>query len=53
MVPEIDPPVEYGWIYGIAPRGSKGFVAVGKEGWIYLGDSKGEVWQRSKTGKGS
>ena len=45
--PEIDPPVTYGWIYGITPRGSKGFVAVGKEGCIYLADSKGETWHRA------
>ena len=45
-VPEIDPPVKYGWIYGVTARGSEGFVAVGKDGWIYLGDSKGTTWER-------
>jgi photosystem II stability/assembly factor-like uncharacterized protein len=48
-VPEIEPPVIYGWIYGIAPRGTKGFVAVGKEGWIYLSDPMGTSWQRQKS----
>jgi len=52
-VPKVEPPVTYGWIYGIAPRGSKGFVAVGKEGWIYLSDAQGAAWQRSKVAKGS
>jgi photosystem II stability/assembly factor-like uncharacterized protein len=51
-VPKIDPSVEYGWVYGIAPRGSKGFVAVGKEGWIYLSDNKGSSWLRSEIGTG-
>jgi len=30
------PPITYGWIYGIAPRTSSRFVAVGWEGAIYL-----------------
>jgi len=51
-VPKIDPAVKYGWIYGIAPRGTEGFVAVGSESWIYLGDNKGEAWLRSETGTG-
>ncbi len=42
----IDPPIIYGWIYGITPRGSKGFVAVGKGGWIYISDENGKNWQR-------
>lgn len=33
-----EPPVTYGWIYGLAPRGKDGFVAVGKGGRIYLGE---------------
>ncbi len=48
-VPKIEPPVKYGWIYGITSRGSGGFVAVGKNSWIYLGDSKGAVWKRSQA----
>lgn len=52
-VPKIEPSVRYGWIYGITPRGSKGFAAVGKDGWIYLGDSKGATWQRSTISGGS
>ena len=51
MVPEIDPPIEYGWVYGVTTRGSSGFVAVGKGGWIYLGDSKGADWKRSTNFK--
>ncbi len=53
VVSEIAPPIKYGWIYGIAPRGSEGFAAVGKEGWIYLSDNKGMSWQRSNTAKDS
>ncbi len=49
-VPEITPPVTYGWLYRIAPRGSNGFVAVGKDGWIYLSDKKGISWHRSSAG---
>ncbi len=51
--PKVEPPVTYGWIYGITPRGSKGFAAVGKEGWIYLGDAGGKAWQRSETPRGN
>jgi photosystem II stability/assembly factor-like uncharacterized protein len=40
-----EPGVAYGWIYGIAPRGKTGFVAVGKGGWIYLTDSKADLWR--------
>jgi photosystem II stability/assembly factor-like uncharacterized protein len=43
---EVEPRVTYGWIYGISPRGREGFVAIGKGGWIYLGDKKGTSWQR-------
>lgn len=38
------PPVTYGYIYGIAPVGKTGFVAVGKGGWIYLSDDKVTIW---------
>ncbi len=51
-VPKVEPSVIYGWIYGITPMGSRGFVAVGKESWIYLGNSKGSSWQRSGIGSG-
>jgi photosystem II stability/assembly factor-like uncharacterized protein len=43
-VPDFTPPVDYGWLYGIAQRGSKGFVAVGWRGAIYLSSSQG--WHR-------
>jgi photosystem II stability/assembly factor-like uncharacterized protein len=47
--PAIEPPVTYGYVYGITPRGNKGFVAVGKEGWIYVSDPKGTTtWQKVK-----
>jgi photosystem II stability/assembly factor-like uncharacterized protein len=44
-----EPPVTYGWISYIAPRGEKGFVAVGRQGWIYLSDPEGRVWQRAES----
>jgi photosystem II stability/assembly factor-like uncharacterized protein len=43
--PAVEPPVTYGYIYGIVPRGNKGFVAVGKGGWIYLSDEKAAAWR--------
>jgi hypothetical protein len=42
----IEPPITYGYIYRITPRGNKGFVAVGKEGWIYVSDPQGTTWQK-------
>ena len=42
--PRFDPPATYGWIYGIARRGSSEFVAVGWEGAIYLSGSN--MWRR-------
>jgi photosystem II stability/assembly factor-like uncharacterized protein len=42
--PEFKPSISYGWIYGIAPRGSSGFVAVGWKGAIYLNASTS--WHR-------
>jgi photosystem II stability/assembly factor-like uncharacterized protein len=50
--PKINPPVKYGWMYGIAQRGTEGFVAVGSESWIYLSGNKGGSWLRSETGTG-
>lgn len=37
---KMEPRVTYGWIYGIRPRGTSGFIAVGKGGWIYLSEKK-------------
>jgi len=42
--PEFKPPITYGWIYGLAPRASLGFIAVGWEGAIYLSTSTS--WHR-------
>lgn len=47
--PDVQPPVKYGWIYDIGPRGNAGLVAVGKGGWIYLSDAAGNSWQRSES----
>jgi photosystem II stability/assembly factor-like uncharacterized protein len=44
---KVEPRITYGWIYRISPRGKEGFVAVGKGGWIYLGDKAGASWQRA------
>jgi len=41
-----EPSIKYGYIYGIAPRGEAGFVAVGSNGWIYLADRKIRLWRR-------
>lgn len=43
---ELIPPVPYGYIYNITPRGDDGFAAVGKEGRIYLSDKTGSTWNR-------
>lgn len=40
-----NPPVTYGWLYNVNPRGKAGMAAVGKNGWIYLSDPKGETWR--------
>jgi photosystem II stability/assembly factor-like uncharacterized protein len=42
--PAFDPPLTYGWIYGVDNRGASGFVAVGWEGAIYLNASG--TWKR-------
>jgi photosystem II stability/assembly factor-like uncharacterized protein len=42
----VEPPITYGWIYDIIPRSDAGFVAIGKRGWIYLGDKSGASWHR-------
>ena len=48
--PSTEPPITYGWLYGLARRGSSGFVAVGYEGSIYLNDGKDPLtsWRRVK-----
>lgn len=43
--PTFRPSITYGWIYGLAQRGSSGFVAVGWEGTIYLDASSS--WYRA------
>lgn len=43
---QADPPIKYGWIYRVAPRGKMGFIAVGKESWIYLSNKEGNHWRR-------
>ena len=42
---KVEPRITYAWIYGIVQRGEAGFVAVGKGGWIYLGDKMGTSWR--------
>jgi photosystem II stability/assembly factor-like uncharacterized protein len=44
QTPEFKPPITYGWIYEVASRGSSGFVAVGRNGDIYLNTSNS--WDR-------
>ncbi|NNK02841.1 MAG: hypothetical protein HKP58_20710 [Desulfatitalea sp.] len=48
--PVIEPPIVYGWIYGLARRGASEFVAVGWDGNIYFSDDKNltNSWQRVK-----
>jgi hypothetical protein len=48
--PKFDPPIIYGWIYGLAQRTSSDFVAVGREGSIYLNNGKNPLssWHRVK-----
>jgi photosystem II stability/assembly factor-like uncharacterized protein len=41
--PPVAPPIKYGWLYGLAPRGN-GFVATGWQGAIYMGE--GSSWKR-------
>lgn len=35
--PKLDVPLTYSWLYGLAVRGTAGFVAVGAEGLVYRG----------------
>jgi len=48
--PKFEPPIIYGWLYGIARRASNEFVAVGWDGSIYLNDGKNPLssWHRVK-----
>ena len=43
---EIHPSIRYGWIYGITSRGERGFVAVGKQGWICRSQDRWDSWSR-------
>lgn len=42
----VDPPILYGWLYGICSRGVDGFATVGRGGWIYLSDGEAFPWRR-------
>jgi photosystem II stability/assembly factor-like uncharacterized protein len=46
---KLEPPIPYGYMYGISPRGRAGFVAVGKKGQIYLSDAAGISWKIVQT----
>ncbi|OPY76811.1 MAG: Ycf48-like protein precursor [Syntrophorhabdus sp. PtaU1.Bin153] len=46
-----EPPVIYGYIYDITTKGKEGFVAVGKEGWVYLSDTTGTAWHIAGSNK--
>jgi len=48
--PKFEPPIIYGWFYGIARLASTEFVAVGWDGSIYLSDGKNPLssWYRVK-----
>ena len=48
-VPEVDPPVIYEWIYGIAQRGEDRFILVGGSGMMYQSSGKNlSTWKRLK-----
>jgi photosystem II stability/assembly factor-like uncharacterized protein len=44
----IAPTIRYGWLYRLGSRGKDGLVAVGMNGWIYLGYGGEEPWRRSE-----
>lgn len=44
LSPKMNPTIVYDYIYGLASRGSSGFVGVGREGAIYLNGSN--TWNR-------
>jgi photosystem II stability/assembly factor-like uncharacterized protein len=45
----LTPPNRYGWLYGLADRKKAGYVAVGKEGSIYIADASGDNWVAGKV----
>lgn len=47
-----EPPVIYGWLYGLSPKGEDGFAAVGRGGWIYLSDGAATSWRRAYPPQG-
>jgi photosystem II stability/assembly factor-like uncharacterized protein len=42
--PKFEPPITYGWLYGLAKRGQSEFIGVGWEGSIYFNAS--EKWRK-------
>jgi photosystem II stability/assembly factor-like uncharacterized protein len=48
--PKFEPPIIYGWLYGLARRGSSEFVTVGWDGSIYLSEGGNPLssWHRVK-----
>jgi photosystem II stability/assembly factor-like uncharacterized protein len=44
QTPKFEPPITYGWLYGLARRGQHGFIGVGWEGSIYLNTS--DDWRK-------
>ena len=44
MQAKCDPPISYGWLYGLSRQGSAGFVSVGCGGAIY--NSGTQAWQK-------
>lgn len=42
-----DPPITYGWLFGVGTRGEDGYVAVGKDRWVYLSGKNLSEWRRA------
>jgi photosystem II stability/assembly factor-like uncharacterized protein len=40
--------ITYSWFFRIAPRGTKGLVTVGKDGWVFTSSSEHDAWQRMR-----
>lgn len=40
-----EPPITYGWLFGFASRGNKGYAAVGKSQWVYLSGKDPGSWR--------
>ncbi|MBI5445733.1 MAG: hypothetical protein HY900_31515 [Deltaproteobacteria bacterium] len=40
----VEPTIRYGWLYRVARRGTRGFVAVGQAGRIYQADPGADRW---------